>query len=155
MPDPSRTPGPNLSNAEIADQLNSLAQLLTIQKENPFKAKAHRTAAKQLKMLSESIEEFLYRGADLTVYSGIGKTIAAALQEIVSSGSSRQLENLRSQVRPEISAISQYPRLDPAKVLRIYKKLNIGSIDQLKSSLTSGEILPQLGARMEQHGRQA
>ena len=34
-----------LSNAEIADRLASLAQLLSAQKENPYKVKAYRRAA--------------------------------------------------------------------------------------------------------------
>ena len=34
-----------LSNAEIADRLASLAQLLSAQKENPYKVKAYQRAA--------------------------------------------------------------------------------------------------------------
>ena len=34
-----------LSNAEIADRLASLGQLLSTQKENPYKVKAYRRAA--------------------------------------------------------------------------------------------------------------
>ena len=39
------SPLPALSNAEIADRLASLAQLLSAQKENPYKVKAYRRAA--------------------------------------------------------------------------------------------------------------
>jgi hypothetical protein len=35
---------PFLSNAEIADRLASLAQLLSAQKENPYKVKAYQRA---------------------------------------------------------------------------------------------------------------
>ena len=38
----------DLSNAEIAKVLLSLAQLLSVQKENPFKIKAYRRAAKAI-----------------------------------------------------------------------------------------------------------
>jgi hypothetical protein len=38
-----------LSNAEIADRLASLAQLLSSQKENPYKVKAYQRAAAQSK----------------------------------------------------------------------------------------------------------
>jgi len=40
-----------LSNAEIADRLASLAQLLSAQKENPYKVKAYRRAAAKIRTL--------------------------------------------------------------------------------------------------------
>ena len=44
-------PLPALSNAEIADRLASLAQLLSTQKENPYKVKAYRRAAASIRNL--------------------------------------------------------------------------------------------------------
>ena len=144
-----------LSNAEIADRLLSLAQLLSSQKENPFKIKAYQRAARKIKELSESVAELVHDDADLTQYSGIGKAIASAIREIVGSGTIRQLESLRSQVTPELAALTEYPRLDPKRVMRIYKKLRISSIAELKERLESGAIAETLGARMDQHVRQA
>jgi DNA polymerase (family X) len=146
---------PVLSNAEIADRLMSLAQLLSIQKENPFKVKAYRRAAETIWAMPDSVEELVRRDVDLTEYSRIGKGISSAIREIVLSGSLRKLESLRSQVTPEVAAINEYPRLDPKRVLRIYKKLNISSIKALKEKLETGEIARTLGARMDQHVRQA
>lgn len=150
---PSSTPA--LSNGEIADRLTSLAQLLSVLKENPFKVKAYRRAAKTIKTLSESIAELVRPDADLTQFPGIGKAIGGAIHEIVESGRFRQLESLRAQVSPEVAAISEYPRLDPARILRIYKKLNISTVDELKEKLSSGEIADKLGIQMDQHVRQA
>ena len=48
---------PVLSNAEIADRLASLAQLLSSQKENPYKVKAYQRAAARIRNLSESLDE--------------------------------------------------------------------------------------------------
>src|SRR6478672_12306108 len=91
MKDP---PSPVLSNAEIADRLMSLAQLLSTQKENPFKVKAYRRAAKTIRALPDSVEELVHRDLDLTEYSRIGKGISSAIREIVLSGSLRKLESL-------------------------------------------------------------
>jgi DNA polymerase (family 10) len=144
-----------LTNAEIADRLMSLAQLLSAQRENPFKVKAYRRAAKTIRTLPESIEELVRSGSNLTEYSGIGQGISGAIQEIVFTGALRKLDTLREQVTPELAAINEYPRLDPQRVVRIFKKLNISSIDELKGKLDSGEIARALGARMDQHVRQA
>jgi DNA polymerase/3'-5' exonuclease PolX len=47
-----------LSNAEIADRLASLAQLLSTQKENPYKTRAYIRAAAKIRTLSESMNWF-------------------------------------------------------------------------------------------------
>ena len=150
MPDEAR-----LSNAEIAERLMSVAQLLSAQKENPYKTKAYRRAAQIIKAAPDSIDELVRSGADLTQYSGIGKSISEAVREIVLSGRLNRLEDLRSQVSPEIAALSEYPRLDPNRVVRIFKSLKISSVAELKEKLASGEIREKLGDRMDQHVRQA
>jgi len=144
----------SLSNAEIADRLASLAQLLSTQKENPYKIKAYQRAAAKVRTLSESVDELVRDESDLTEYAGIGKAISSAIQEIVQTGTLGKLEKLRSQASPELASISAYPRLDPKRVLRIYKKLDISSVEALREQLKHGEIERKLGPRMAQHIRQ-
>jgi DNA polymerase (family 10) len=143
-----------MSNAEIANRLTSLAQLLSAQKENPYKVKAYREAAAKIRTLSESIEDLVDQDADLTVYAGIGEAISHAVKEIVRTGTLSRLEKLRTQAPPEIIGLSNYPQLDPSRILRIYKKLGISSIDELRSKLESGELQGAAGFRLAQHVRQ-
>jgi DNA polymerase (family X) len=154
-----RKPGspsqPPLSNAEIADRLRGLAQLLSAQHENPFKIKAYRRAADTIAHLPESVGELVRTGADLTAYAGIGQGIASALREIVASGTLRKLDALRSEMPPEVAALTEHPRLDPKRVLQAYKKLNISTVAALEKKLASGEVGRVLGPRMEQHFRGA
>jgi len=145
---------PFLSNADIADRLASLAQLLSAQKENPYKVKAYQRAAAKLRNMSESVQELVQDDADLTVYAGIGEAIAAAIQEIVQTGNLRKLESLRAEASPEVASINDYPRLDPKRVKRVYKKLGISSVQELREKLESGEIERALGVRLAQHVRQ-
>jgi len=147
-------PDPKLSNAEIADRLASLAQLLSTQKENPYKIKAYTRAAAKIRTLSESVDELVRNDADLTAYAGIGEAIASAIREIVLTGRLGKLEKLRSAASPELASISAFPRLDPKRILRIYKKLGIRSVEELRERLENGEVEKQLGLRMAQHVRQ-
>jgi DNA polymerase (family 10) len=152
----SRASGPAasvMSNAEIADRLASLAQLLSAHKENPYKVKAYQRAAARVRTLSESLDELVRSGSDLTAYSGIGEGISSAIREVVLTGTLAKLEALRSAASPEIAGISAYSRLDPKRVLRVYKKLNISSVEALREQLENGEIEKQLGPRMAQHVR--
>jgi DNA polymerase (family 10) len=144
-----------LSNADIARQLTTVAQLLSATGENPFKVKAYRRAADTVQSLPDSVYELVQGDADLTTYSGIGNGIAAAIREIVESGSLRMVEKLRSTVSPELAALSEFPRLDPKRVQQIYRKLGISSVAALREKLESGEIGAALGPRVEHHVRQA
>src|SRR3954468_4768641 len=93
----------DLSNAEIADRLASLAQLLSAEKENPYKVKAYQRAAAKIRTLSESVDELVRSDSDLTQYAGIGDAIGSAIREIVLTGTLGKLEKLRSIVSPEIA----------------------------------------------------
>ncbi len=142
-----------LSNAEIADRLSALAQLMTAEKVNPYKIRAYRRAAAVIRGLGESVDELVRSNEDLRVYSGIGEAISGAIREIVETGSLRTLEELRSSVSPEVATLTDHPRLDPQRVLRIYKKLKISSVEALRSALESGELNRTFGSRMAQHVR--
>jgi DNA polymerase (family 10) len=144
----------SLNNAEIANRLASLAQLLSAQRENPYKIKAYQRAAAKIRTLSESIEELVRDEVDLTTYAGIGEAISGAIQEIVRTGTLGKLEKLRSQAPPELASLGEYPRLDPKRVLRAYKKLGIFSIDALREKLKTGELEKAVGFRTAQHIRQ-
>jgi DNA polymerase (family 10) len=132
-----------------------LAQLLASQGENPYKIRAYRRAAETVRGMSESVADVVNVGADLTRFPGIGQGISAAIREIVVKGSMARVDKLRAEVRPELAALAEYPRLDPQRVLRIYKKLGIGTVAELKQNLESGELGKLCGTRMEQHVREA
>ena len=143
-----------LNNAEIADRLSTLAQLLALEKANPHKIRAYRRAASTIRGLGESVDELVRSNGDLTGYAGIGVAISGALREIVLTGSLTSLEKLRSNASPELIGISAHPRLDAKRVLRVYKKLGISSIDELRTALDSGEVERSFGSRMAQHVKQ-
>ena len=141
------------SNAEIADRLSSLAQMLAMEKANPYKVRAYRRAAAVIRGLGESVDELVRSNADLRVYTGIGEAISVAIREIVETGSLKTLEKLRASASPELVSLSEHPRLDPRRVLQLYKKLGISTIEELRSALDSGQIGRTLGSRMAQHVR--
>jgi DNA polymerase (family 10) len=94
------------------------------------------------------------REEDLTRFPGIGEAIASAIREIVTTGMLAKLERLRSEATPAVAELSAHPRLDPKRVMRVYKKLGISSLGELNQRVDSGEIENMLGSRMAQHIRQ-
>src|SRR5665213_205171 len=83
-------------------------------------------------------------------YAGIGEAIAGAIREIVLTGTLGKLEKLRAQAPPVLASITNYPRLDPKRVARVYKKFKIGSVEELRASLESGDIEKALGNSIEE-----
>lgn len=146
---------PPKTNAEIAAKLLGIAQLLSAQGENPYKIRAYRGAAETIENLGESVDELVRQDADLTQFSGIGKAINSAVREIVLNGEPAQLTKLRGSVAPEVAALSEYPRLDPARVQRIYQKLKISTVAELKTRLESGDLAKAMGPRVAHHVQQA
>src|SRR5688572_21643524 len=142
-----------ISNAEIAGKLLALAHLLVTRKENPFKVKAYRRAAKTVQAMGESLSELVDARADLTQFAGIGSAIGRVIREIVETGTTRQIQAMESEISPELAGILRYPQLDPKRVLRLYKKFHISTVEELKAALESGEILRALGPRIDQHVR--
>ena len=145
---------PSITNAEIADHLARLAQLLSMHKANPYKVKAYRRAATTIRTLGESLEDLVRGDGDLTVYPAIGDAIAAAIREIVLTGGLSSSEKLKATATPAQLVVSMYPRLDSRKVLRVFEKLNILTKDHLQLALQSGAIEDAFGSRIAQHVRQ-
>jgi len=83
----------------------------------------------------------------LIAYAEISEAISGAIREIVRTGTLSKLDKLRDAATPELTDISRYPRLDPERVFRIYKKLGITSVEALKEELASGDIEKTLGRR--------
>ena len=142
-----------LDNAEIARRLAAYAQQLQTEGENPYKVRAYRRAAQTIKGAREAFDPLIRAGADVTRFPGIGKGIAAALREIVFSGTLGQLEIDLNAVTPEQAAANDYPSLDAKKVARIFKHFEITSIAELKAKLEEGAIRAEFGPRMADHVR--
>jgi len=143
-----------LTNAEIADRLASLAQVIKAQKGEYYKAKAYQRAAATIRLLPNSVDQMVREEWDLTQFPGIGKAISAAVREIVLTGKLNHLEKLTSQSTPAVASLAAYPGLEASKVLRIYKKFGINDTEELKEALESGKILEVFGPRLAQHVRQ-
>ena len=84
------------TNAEVAEILTGIADLLEAQGENPYKARAYRKAAQTLESLSEPVADVDARGA-LDDLPGFGASMVAKTQEILRTGTSALYEQLRAE----------------------------------------------------------
>ncbi len=141
------------TNADVADILRRYAAVLAIEGADRFKLKAYRRAAGTIEGLHESVAAMVGAGRDLTELPGIGKAISQVIAEIVRTGGLAQLDKKLAALPPERLELATRPALDPKIVARVYKKLNLRSLDELQRALESGKIREALGPRIEFHVR--
>ncbi len=144
-------------NADIAAVFDGIADLLEIQGENVFRVRAYRNAARTLKDLSVEVVSLLAKGEDLTQLPGIGKDLCAKIEEVVRTGTSTKLEELKAQVPAGLTALLRVPSLGPQRVKALHQQLAIDTLDQLYEAAKSGKIreLPGFAEKTEQHILQA
>lgn len=141
------------SNSLVASLLRRYAGTLGLEKANRFKIKAYRKAADTIDQLDRDVAELVKKGEPLTTLPGIGEGLSAVITEIIRTGRLALLDRSLASLSPELQELSSQPGLDPKKVLRIYKKLEIHSLDELRAALESGKI-GELDRRTEFHIRQ-
>ena len=85
-------------NEDIALVFDEIGDLLEIQEANPFRVRAYRNAARTVRALGRSLAEMVEQGEDLTRLPGIGKDLAAKIEEIVRTGHASLLDRLHKEL---------------------------------------------------------
>jgi DNA polymerase (family 10) len=138
------------SNEELAEILERIADLLDAQDANPHRVRAYRTAARNIRDQGEALAALLERGgrAALEALPGIGKTIAAQLEEVLHSRRLGFLERLEGQIAPE-DLFTTIPGIGEALAQRIHRELRIDTLEELELAAHDGRLaaLPGFGRR--------
>jgi len=124
---------------EIADVLESIAQLLELQGENPFKIRAYTNAARALPGAALSADE-LKDPERLEEIDGIGKAIAEKISTLAATGTLPFYENLKESFPPEIFQLFDLQGLGAKKIKALYEKLNIRSLTSLERACNDGSV---------------
>jgi len=127
-------------NAEIASQLDKVADLLDIEGANPFRVRAYRKAARLIGELPRSVADMLAHGEDLDELPGIGRDLADKITIIARGEHLPMLDELEHDVSPGITALLALPGLGPKRVHLLHEKLGIDTIDKLKKASEAGKL---------------
>lgn len=138
-------------NADIAAILDDIADLLEIEAANPFRVRAYRNAARQIETLPRDAGVLLAAGDDLTRLPGIGRDLAGKIREIVETGHSRLLEQLKRELPPTLTDLLHLPGLGPKRVHALYHEMDIQTPAQLYRAARDGRLrsLPGFGEKTE------
>ncbi len=137
-------------NSQAAEIFRECAEILRHQSANPFRVKAYARAANVLESLQYDVSELLAKeGVDgLVKLPGIGKGLAAAIEEIARTGRLSQLDRLRGEASPE-TLFQSLPGVGPALAREIHDSLHIDTLEALESAAHDGSLLtvPGIGER--------
>jgi hypothetical protein len=138
------------TNAEIADALERVADLLEAQDANPFRVRAYRRAAQTARASDELLASAVERGGleALEALPGIGRTLASHIAELVHTGRLGFLERLEGQVSPE-DLFTTVPGIGEELAARIHRELGIDTLEELELAAHDGRLaaLPGFGDR--------
>ena len=76
----------------------------------------------------------------MTELDGIGESIAQKINEIVSTGSLEQLEEIKERTPPELADMLDISGLGPKRVQTIHEALDVSSLDELGVAARAHEI---------------
>lgn len=132
----------------VAQVLEQIAAFLELKGENPFRVRAFRSAAKAVAAFTGTLDDALADGT-LAGSKGVGPATLAIVQELVSTGRSTLLEELRGQVPPGLVEMLQISGLGVAKIRQIHDTLGIDSLPELEAAATDGRLarLPRFGQK--------
>lgn len=137
------------NNALIASRLRRYADLLETQGEDGFRIRSYRAAADEVDLLSEPLaERFRREGVDgLIKLKAIGRGIAAAIAEMLTSGRWRQLDRLEGELTPE-RLFSTIPGVGPTLSKRLVDTLDVETFEELETALRIEKAeIPGIGPR--------
>jgi DNA polymerase (family 10) len=140
-------------NKDIASIFNELADLLDIKGENQFRIRSYRNAARTISDLSENLADIAEDEKKLSALPGIGSSITKKIREIITTGRLKKLEDLKNKVPESLLEIMKLEQMGPHRTKILNKKLNINSINDLKSAAQKGEIekIEGFGKKIQQN----
>jgi DNA polymerase (family 10) len=128
-----------MDNQHISNIFREIAGLLELQGEDPFRIRSYRRAAQAIENLSESLRAIARRNA-LEDISGIGKTLAAAIQELLEHGQLRYHDHLKSTIPESLLPLLRLPSLTSAQLKTLWRTHNITSMSQLVQALQDNRL---------------
>ena len=129
-----------MDSRSAAHVLSQIAAYLELAGANRYKARAYETAARSL--LAANIDDLseVLRTGELARLRGIGPATLAVLRDLVESGDSRYLDELRAQMPEGLLELMRVPGLSTEKILKLHEQGGIASIDDLEAAAKDGRL---------------
>ncbi|MGA8531083.1 MAG: helix-hairpin-helix domain-containing protein, partial [Acidobacteriaceae bacterium] len=141
-----------MDNRSIAQLLAETADLLEIGAGDPFRIRSYRRAAEAVESSTVQLSTIAAEPKKLQEIPGIGKGMAANIQEIERAGTLPLREELLLKYRPSMLELLRLPGMGPKTVALLWDALQVGSVEELEQAIAAGRLdgLPRFGEKLIQ-----
>ncbi|MDR3506128.1 MAG: DNA polymerase/3'-5' exonuclease PolX [Acidocella sp.] len=138
-----------VSNAEVAAELDKIADLLDVEAANRFRVRAYRQAARLVGAFGRNIADM--QGEELDELPGIGPDLAGKIVTLAHGGHLPLLDELEREVSPGVTALLAIPGLGPKRVHQLHETLGIDTVAGLTEAANAGKLhgIPGFGRGLE------
>jgi len=137
-------------NVLVASRCERIAWLLQAQEANPYRVRAWREAAAQIRQLPTSVVDACRQDGEASLVSipHIGRGIAGAIGQFADTGRFPLLDSLEGEHHDEALLLC-VPGLGPTLAKRIHDELGIETLEELQTAAHDGRLdaLPGFGRR--------
>ena len=108
----------------------------------PFKPRAYEKVAQVVEGMQQELSELYQKGGTraLMEIEGIGKEIAAKIEELIKTGKLQYYEQLKKATPVDLSTLTHIEGLGPKKIIRLYRALNIKTLVDLEKAVARGKM---------------
>ena len=142
-----------MENRAIARLISETADLMEIAAEDSFRIRSYRTAADVIQSYPEQLSSILKDPAKkLTDIPGIGKGMAAVVQEIEERGSFERRDEMLGKYPASLLELFGIQGLGPKSIRALYDAYRVQTIDDLERICKEQKLreLPRMGAKLEE-----
>lgn len=132
-----------MENKPIARTLRLLSQLMELHEVNPFKIKSIANAAFKVdklpfKISGKTVEE-------MEKIDGVGKSVAAKVNELVQTGTMAELEDLLAATPPGVVEMMKIKGIGAKKVATIWREMEIDNVGELYYACNENRLIEAKG----------
>src|SRR5580693_9987819 len=124
---------------QTIELLETIARLLELKGENPFKIRAYTNAARALETFSGNFQTTVAE-EKLGELNGIGDAITKKISEYVGTGRLEYFEKLQAEFPETIFELFEITGLAGKKVKALYEQLGIKNIADMEAAAKDGRI---------------
>lgn len=132
-----------MTTEEIAAALKLTAQLMELHEENPFKIKSIANAAYKLDKTDIDLEGKSLE--ELEQIEGIGKGIAAKINELQITGNLKELHEMLEKTPYGVTEMLKIKGIGPKKVGQLWRELQIESVGELLYACNENRLVSLKG----------
>ncbi len=132
-----------------AHVLGQIAAHLELRGESTFKTRAYEQAATALLGVDTDDLAPLYRSGELARIRGLGPATLSVVRDLIDTGESSYLEQLRATTPSGLLDLLRVPGLGTAKIHKLHEALGVDSIESLEQAVRDGRVakLPRYGPK--------